>query len=158
MGKESKDSVRQEIVEYIEKTQLAVLSTVRADGTPVPRTIGAFALDNGGKAIYFATLPDAEKTRHIRDNNRVSFLFQHEGQPLPEFRNVVLIGNAARLNDDSELGRAVELITSRSPYVKERIENEGVGTFGFYKINATEIKFLDFRKGIGPESVETINI
>ncbi len=156
MGRDENGKIKQEVVDYIENTQLAVLSTVRDDGTPVPRTMGAFALDDGGRTVYFATVPDAEKTRHIKGNQRVSFLFQHEGQPFPEFRNVVIIGNAALATDEAERGRAIELITARSPFVKERIDNEGAGVFGFYRINATEIKFLDFSKGIGPASVETV--
>ncbi len=92
---------------------------------PVPRTMGAFAQDNGAKTIYFATLPDTDKTRHIKDNNKVSLLFQHEGQSLAEFRNVVILGSAAIIDSDEELQRAVTGISSRSPFVKERIETVG---------------------------------
>jgi general stress protein 26 len=158
MGQDSKGSVSQEIIDYIEQTQWAVLTTVSKDGVPVPRTMGAFAQDNGGKTIYFATLPDTDKTRHIKANNRVSFLFQHEGQSLAEFRNVVVLGNASIIDSDEELQRAVTGISSRSPFVKERIDIDGVGTFSFYKVGASEIKFLDFKKGIGPASVETFTI
>jgi len=155
MGNASKGNVSQEIIDYIEQTQWAVLSTVRNDGVPVPRTMGAFAQDNGRKTIYFATLPDTGKTRDIKENNRVSLLFQHEGQSLPEFRNVVVLGSAAIIDSDEELQRAVAGISSRSSFVKERIETVGVGTFSFYKVGATEIKFLNFKKGIGPAAVET---
>lgn len=156
MGSESKGAIRQEIIDYIDQTQWATLATVRKDGTPVVRTIGAFALDKGGASLYFATLPEAEKTRHIRGNNRVSFFFQHEGQQLLEFRNAEVIGRAAKITDGEELGRAVALITARSPFVKEHVEKHGVDTFGFYEVAASEIKFLDYRKGIGPAAVETI--
>lgn len=155
MGNAAKGNVSQEIIDYIEQTQWAVLSTVRNDGVPVPRTMGAFSQDNGGKTIYFATLPDTDKTRHIKENNKVSLLFQHEGQSLAEFRNVVILGSAAIIDSDEELQRAVTGISSRSPFVKERIETVGAGTFHFYKVGASEIKFLDFKKGIGPAAVET---
>jgi len=158
MGNDLKGNVSKEIIDYIEQTKWAVLTTVSADGTPVPRTMGAFAQGNGGATIYFATLPDTDKTRHIKANNRVSLLFQHEGQSLPEFRNVVLLGSASLIDSDEELQKAVTSISSRSPFIKERIDNTGVGTFSFYKVGAWEIKFLDFKKGIGPESVETIVI
>jgi general stress protein 26 len=158
MGNASKGNVSQEIIDYIEQTQWAILSTVRNDGVPVPRTMGAFSQDNGGKTIYFATLPDTGKTRDIKENNRVSLLFQHEGQSLAEFRNVVVLGNASIIDSDEELQRAVKGISSRSPFIKERIENAGVETFSFYKVGAAEIKFLDFKKGIGPGAVETVII
>jgi hypothetical protein len=53
---------------------------------------------------------------------------------------------------------AVASISSHSPFIKERIDNVGIGTFSFYKVRVTEIKFLDYKKGIGPESVETVII
>jgi general stress protein 26 len=158
MGQDSKGNVSQEIIDYIEQTQWAVLTTVRNDGTPVPRTMGAFAQDNGAKTIYFATLPYTDKTRHIKDNNRVSLLFQHERQSFPEFRNVVVLGNASIINSDEELQRAVTGISSRSPFVKERIDKDEVGSFSFYKVGTSEIKSLDFKKGIGPAAVETVII
>ena len=158
MGQDLTGSVSQEIVDYIEQTQWAVLTTVRDDGTPVPRTMGAFAQDNRGETIYFATLPDTDKTRHIKANNRVSLLFQHERQSFPNFRNVVVLGNAATIESDEELQVAVASISSHSPFIKERIDNVGIGTFSFYKVRVTEIKFLDYKKGIGPESVETVII
>jgi len=156
MGSNANGKIRQEIIDYIGATQWAELATVRIDGTPVVRTIGAFALDNGGTSIYFATLPKAEKTRHIEDNNRVSFFFQHEGQQLNEFRNAEVIGSAARISDGAKLDRAVRLVAERSPFVREHIEKNRVQTFGFYEVTASEIKFLDYRKGIGPQALETI--
>jgi nitroimidazol reductase NimA-like FMN-containing flavoprotein (pyridoxamine 5'-phosphate oxidase superfamily) len=148
--------IDKEIAEYIEKTPLVELATVRSDGAPVVRTLGAFAPADGGATVYFVTHPDAEKTRHIQGNHRVSLFFQHEGQALPEFRNVALIGTAARIADGQERARAVELTSARSAYVKERVSKEGDGVFEFYKVTATEVKYLDYRKGIGPGAVRNI--
>lgn len=148
--------IRQEIADYIERTAFASLATVRGDGTPAIRTIGAFAVGNGGTSIYFATQPEAEKTRHISGNSKVSFFFQHEGQQLQEFRNAEVLGNAARITDGADLGRVAGLIGARSPYVREQIEKNGIGYFAFYEVRATEVKFLDYRKGIGPQAVETV--
>ncbi|AJE02182.1 pyridoxamine 5'-phosphate oxidase family protein [Geobacter pickeringii] len=156
MGSNVNGKISQEIIEYIGGTLWAELATVREDGSPVVRTIGAFALDNGGSSIYFATLPNADKTRQIEANNRVSFFFQHEGQQLHEFRNAEVIGSAAKIDADDKLERAVRSIAERSPFVREHIEKNGVGTFGFYEVTASEIKFLDYRKGIGPEAIETV--
>lgn len=158
MGTESNGKIKPEIVEYIEKTPLAVLATVKSDGTPVVRTMGAFAQTNGGTTVYFVTVPQAEKTRQIEGNNKVSFLFQQEGQQLAEFRNVALIGKAAKVTADPELNLAAKLISARSPYVKERIEKEGLAIFSVYKVIASEVKFLDYRKGIGPQAIETISL
>jgi pyridoxamine 5'-phosphate oxidase len=150
--------IKQEVTDYIESTKLAELATVRSDGAPVVRTMGAFAPADGGATIYFSTLPAAEKTQHIRGNHKVSFLFQHEGQSLPEFQNVAIIGNAAQVTEEAEIAQAAALISARSPFVKERIAKEGRSFFAFYKVSATEIKYLDYRKGVGPQAIEIITL
>lgn len=151
----STGKIRQEVVDYMDRAALASLATVRGDGTPVIRTIGAFAVGNDGTSIYFATQPEAEKTRHISGNSKVSFFFQHEGQQLPAFRNAEVLGTAARITDGADLGRVAGLISARSPYIKEQIAKSGIGFFAFYEVRAAEVKFLDYSKGIGPQAIET---
>src|SRR5512138_1815872 len=87
-------AVRPEIVEYIGSAPWAVLATVREDGAPVVRTMANFAPSPDGREIWFSTGPGSEKTGQIRKNGTVSFLFQHEGQEIPSFRNVAVIGDA----------------------------------------------------------------
>ena len=149
-------TIRQEIVDYIDQTLWAELATVREDGTPVIRTMGAFALGNGGASIYFATLPGADKTRHISSNSRVSFFFQHEGQELQKFRNAELLGNAEKVTGEAEVRQVAAQISARSPFVKETIDKYGIATFDYYEVKGTEVKFLDYSKGIGPQAIEVI--
>jgi nitroimidazol reductase NimA-like FMN-containing flavoprotein (pyridoxamine 5'-phosphate oxidase superfamily) len=156
MGNSTDVAIRQEIIDYIDATQWAELATVRGDGTPVIRTIGAFAHDNGGASVYFATFPGAEKTRHIGSNSRVSFFFQHEGQQLQEFRNVELLGDAAKVIGADDIRYVAGLISERSPFVKEFIEKNGIAAFDYYEVRVTEVKSLDYRNGIGPQAIEVI--
>lgn len=158
MAQDPDGNIRQEIVDYMEQTQWAELATVREDGTPVIRTMGAFAIDRGGASICFATMPGAAKTRQIASNSRVSFFFQHEGQDFPTFRNVEVLGDAARITAEADIRRAAEMISARSPFVRDLIEKNGLGTFEFYGIRGSEIKYLDFSKGVGPQAVEVIRL
>jgi len=156
MGNSTDVTIRQEIIDYIDTTPWAELATVRGDGTPVIRTMGALALDNGGATLYFATFPGAEKTRHIDSNSRVSFFFQHEGQQLQEFRNVELLGDAGKVTGEDDIRHVAELISARSPFVKEFIEKNGIAVFDYYEVRVTEVKYLDYRNGIGPQAIEVI--
>lgn len=158
MGVASNGKIRQEVIDYIDATPWAELATVRGDGTPVVRTIGAFALDKGGTSIYFATFPGADKTKHISKNSRVSFFFQHEGQDLLGFRNVEILGDAGKVSGDDEATRVAAHISDRSPFVKEHIEKNGIAAFEFYEVKASEVKYLDYGKGIGPQAVEVITL
>ncbi len=148
--------IKQEILDYIASTPWAVLATVRGDGTPVIRTIGAFAFENGGGSVYFATFPGADKTRHIDGNSRVSFFFQHEGQQLQEFRNVELLGDAAKVNGEDDIRHVAALISERSPIVQAFIEKNGIAVFDYYEVRVTEVKSLDYRNGIGPQAIEVV--
>ena len=49
----SKQTISTEIAEHVDKTPIGVLAYVRADQTPVQRTLGAFA--RLGDDIVFAT-------------------------------------------------------------------------------------------------------
>lgn len=158
MAISSNGKIRQEIIDYIEATPLAELATVRQDGTPVIRIIGAFTLDKGGTSIYFATFPGAEKTRQISANKRVSFFFQHEGQDLFGFRNAEILGDAVKVSNEGEAIRVAGLISARSPFVKDLIEKNGVGAFEYYEVRGSELKFLDYSKGIGPQAIEVITL
>ncbi len=158
MARGSNGNIRQEIVDYMEQTHWAALATVREDGTPVVRTMVAFAIANGGASIYFATLPGSAKTRQISSNGRVSFFFQHEGQDFPTFRNVEVLGDAARITAEADIRQAADMISARSPFVRDLIEKNGLGTFVFYEVRASEIKQLDYGKGIGPQAIEVIKL
>jgi hypothetical protein len=120
--------------------------------------MGAFAIDDGGARICFATMPGASKTRQIARNSRVSFFFQHEGQDFMTFRNAEALGDAARISVGEEIRRTAEMISARSPFVGEMIEKNGLGAFEFYEIRVSEIKFLDFGRGVGPQAVEVIKL
>lgn len=158
MAVASDGRIRQEIIDYIDATPLGELATVRQDGTPVIRTIGAFALDKGGTSVYFATFPGAEKSRQIGANKRVSFFFQQEGQELLGFRNAEILGDAVKVGDEGEALRVAGLISARSPFVKDLIEKNGVGAFEYYEVKGSELKFLDYSKGIGPQGIEVITL
>ena len=158
MGETTRNLLRQDSIDYINATSWAELATVREDGTPVIRTIGAFALNEGGTSIYFATFPNADKTQHIARNNRVSFFFQHEGQQLHEFRNVELLGDTGKVTGEEDILHVATLLSARSPFVKEFIEKNGIAVFDYYEVEVTEGKFLDYRHGIGPQAIEVIRL
>ena len=152
------ETVRRDIVDYIEETAWATLATVREDGSPVLRTMGNFAPGPGGRHIFFSTGKEAGKSRQIRANPRVSFLFQHEGQALAAFRNVAAVGEAELLNGGPELALGAETLSARCPHFRAQVAREGLDSIGVYRVRVEEIKALDFRRGFGPEAVESFRV
>ncbi len=147
--------LKKEIENYINSTKYTVLGTVK-DDIPVTRTIGAFA--NDGLTVYFSTNKNTEKVKHIGKNPHVSLLFQQEGQELKSFKNVSIIGRAIQVLEKNEQEKAIALIGSRNPRFKERVANGEVKDSTFFRVEPIEVKFIDFSKGIGADSVQVVPV
>jgi nitroimidazol reductase NimA-like FMN-containing flavoprotein (pyridoxamine 5'-phosphate oxidase superfamily) len=148
--------LKQTIAEYIGKTRVSALATVRADGSPVIRAIGGFAPD--GLEIYFSTAKASAKAAQIAGDAPVSFYFQHDNQEIPVFKYVSLIGQARELNVGPERQKAIGILSARSPRFKARAEKGELQDSVIYRVSPSEIKYLDFSKGQGPESTQVLKL
>jgi nitroimidazol reductase NimA-like FMN-containing flavoprotein (pyridoxamine 5'-phosphate oxidase superfamily) len=146
--------LRLAVHEYIKQTRWGTLTTVREDGAPVSRAMGSFAPD--GANLFFSTPKKAAKVRHIAKNNLVNFFFQHEGQDLATFKNVAVIGRAEEVTGDVEYQRAVQLLSARNPRFKARAERGELKETSLFLIRTTEIKYLDYSRGVGPIAIQEI--
>ncbi|MDD5465162.1 MAG: pyridoxamine 5'-phosphate oxidase family protein [Candidatus Omnitrophica bacterium] len=150
---------KEEIKSYINNTKLFTLATIDSGNGeiyPALRVIGAFATN--GFTIYFSTGKDSAKSKQIENNPNVTAYFQQEGQALPNFRNVTVIGKARLLQCEGEFNKALELIGNRNPRFKERIKNNGRDKVAIFKIKPETIKSLDYGRGHGAQAVEKIKI
>jgi len=145
----------QNIQDYIAQTRWATLATVRPDGAPVLRAMGSFAPD--GLDIIFSTAKATAKVEQISKNNLVSFFFQHEGQELPTFKNVAVIGRASELKDE-ERKKAIDRLSARNPRFKARAEKGELGDTVIIKIISKEIKYLDYSKGFGAAGIQVLTL
>lgn len=150
----SDEKLEGEVIDYIAKTRLAILATVRGDQAPVVRTIGSFAQD--GLNIYFSTGKETAKVKQIEGNKVVSLFFQQEGQEIGTFKNVALIGEAEKVREGNELTKAVELLGNRNPRFKARIEKGELEKVAIFKVQPKEVKYLDFSKGHGEDALQEI--
>ncbi|AKG34159.1 hypothetical protein VK70_05860 [Paenibacillus durus ATCC 35681] len=152
MSKEVKDR----IVKYLNDTRFVVLATVNSDQSPVLRSLGSFAAD--GYTIYFSTQKNSKKVEQIQENPKIVLFFQHENQELSSFVNVSVHGTAEPITEPAEIGRAIQQLSSRNPRFKERAEKGELQDTVIYKVDARELKVLDFSKGIGAGAVEVIAV
>ena len=146
--------LQQTVAEYIGKTRVSALATVRADGVPVIRAIGGFAPD--GLEIYFSTAKTSAKAAQIGDGAPVSFYFQHDGQEIGTFKYVSLIGRASALNAEPDRQKAIGILSARSPRFKARAEKGELADTVLYRVTPAEIKYLDFAKGPGAAGVQVL--
>ena len=147
--------LKNKVVDYIGKTKFAVLATIGEDNAPKLRTIASFANDE--LKIYFSTGKSTAKVKQIKENPEVTLLFQHEGQQLAEFRNIILTGTAKILDGEEEFEKAVNLLGARSQRFKERVEQGQLEDTLIFVIEPKKVKSLDFSKGIGPNAIEEMD-
>jgi nitroimidazol reductase NimA-like FMN-containing flavoprotein (pyridoxamine 5'-phosphate oxidase superfamily) len=143
----SQEQWEKEVVDYVDKTKFAVLAYVRNDQTPVLRSMGSFV--PSGLDIYFSTRKDAAKVQEITGHKRVSFFFEHDNQELGQWKNLLFIGEAEKVDNGSELNRAVELLGNRNPRFKERVAKGDLPSTQIFRLKTKEIECLDYGKGIG---------
>jgi len=148
--------LKQTITEYIGKTRVSALATVRADGAPVIRAIGGFAPD--GLEVYFSTAKASAKAGHIGGDAPVSFYFQHDNQEIAAFKYVSLVGRAQEIKAEQERQKAIGILSARSPRFKARAEKGALQDTVIYRVSPSEIKYLDFAKGVGPEGVQILKL
>lgn len=141
------EQLKSEVLDYITKSEFAVLNYVREDKAPVSRAMGSFV--PSGLDLYFSSRRDAAKVKEINANKKVSFFFEHDNQELSVWKNVLLIGDAELVESESELKTAVELLGARNPRFKERVAKGELQNTAIFKIKTQEIEYLDRTKGQG---------
>ncbi|MCC7352710.1 MAG: pyridoxamine 5'-phosphate oxidase family protein [Anaerolineae bacterium] len=97
------DNKRQKVDERLRKEQIIWLATTRPNGTPHLVPIW-YAWD--GSKVYFATPPNTQKIRNIRQTPRVAIA-------LPDGMNVVVLEGDAALVDGAEHKHAAELFNKK---------------------------------------------
>ncbi len=143
----STEQWKNDVAAYADKTRFAVLAYVRNDGAPLLRSIGSFAPD--GLNLYFTTRKDAAKVKEISDRRRISFFFEHEGQELAQWKNLLLVGDAVKVDEGDEFKHAVQLLSNRNPRFKDRVDKGELPGTQIFKLNTEEVEFLDYGKGLG---------
>lgn len=138
----SQTNNKSEIQKYILDSKYALLNYVRSDLTPVSRAIGSFAPD--GDDLFFSTRQETSKVKEIEKHRRVSFYFEHDNQAPESWKSLLLIGDAEPVSVSSQdYEKAVERLGAKSPRFKERVEKGELGTTAIYRINTTELEYLD---------------
>jgi nitroimidazol reductase NimA-like FMN-containing flavoprotein (pyridoxamine 5'-phosphate oxidase superfamily) len=143
----SQDILTPEIEKFVSKAGLGILAYTRADHTPVQRTFGAFAvIDND---IVFTTQKSSAKVPEIVQRPRVSFFIEKTDQQFGEWKSALFLGDAVELQDASEIAQAIERISARSPFIRERVAKGELKGFALFRLRTQAIEWLDYGKGLG---------
>jgi nitroimidazol reductase NimA-like FMN-containing flavoprotein (pyridoxamine 5'-phosphate oxidase superfamily) len=143
----SKQTISTEIAEHVDKTPIGVLAYVRADRTPVQRTLGAFA--RLGDDIVFATGRRSAKVANLAERPRASFFVEPAGQEPPKWRSALFTGEVREVTCATKRDAALAAVSARNAYIRERLAQNGGADFAIYRLETREIEWLDRTKGAG---------
>ena len=143
----SNQEVEHEILKYVEDTPLGVLAYVRADGTPVQRTFGAFAVS--GNDVLFATRKSAAKVANIAARPQVSFFVEKKDQDMNGWKSALYLGTAAAITSEDDLQLAVKAISARNEFIRNMLAQAGLKEFELYRLKTRVIEWMDNAKGQG---------
>ena len=140
-------NLEEEIQKYVDTTPLGVLAYVRADGTPVQRTFGAFAVS--GNDVLFSSKKDAGKVANIADRPRDSFFVEKRDQDKSGWKSALYLGTAAPITEEDERQSAIQTISARNEFIRNLVAQGGLKDFALYRLKTSAIEWLDFAKGPG---------
>jgi len=92
---------REEAWEVLRRSHTGILSTLRADGSPITLPVWFIALD---ETICFATPSRTKKVSRINRDGRASFLVE-SGERWAELCGVHLVGRVERVDDEKDKAR-----------------------------------------------------
>ena len=138
-----------EIKEYLKENKSVVLATTGEYGQPDLRSLGGYNFD--GYTLYFGSAATANKVKQITDNSKVSVLVQHEGQVIPNFKNVTIYGIAEKLTG-AAYEAAKKIIQERRPNAEFNEAEKSI-----FKVIPKKIKALDFSSK-PEEQITVINL
>ena len=93
----------EEIAGFVSDHGTAVLTTLRADGRPVPLPVWYVAIDG---ALYFQTPLRSRRVGNIERDPRVAVLID-DGERWEHLRGVLIQGTAERVTDEAVLTRVL---------------------------------------------------
>jgi len=116
-----------EISELLRQQPLAVLAT---QGEEYPYcTLVGFAASDDLRSLFFATIRDTRKFRHIQRHAQVSMLIDSRANTARDFKDALALTvlGEARLEEGSDRPEHVARYLNKHPYLKDFVSNPNCG-------------------------------
>ena len=114
--------------DVLERSHTGILTTLKADGSPVTLPIWFVALD---RTICFSAPSGTKKVARVRNDPRASFLVE-SGERWAELRAVHVSGTVERVDDESEVARIDKALDAKYASFRTPRENMPDATRAHY--------------------------
>ncbi|NNK77889.1 MAG: pyridoxamine 5'-phosphate oxidase family protein [Litoreibacter sp.] len=133
------------IQQIIDQTNHMNIATIRPDGFPQATAVSYV---NDGKTLFFATGADAQKTKNISANNKISVTINRPYETWEEISGISLGGTATRLTDAAEIEKVTTLLFKKFPQIVNYAPDDPEEV-AFFRVDPMVISLLDYSKGFG---------
>jgi uncharacterized protein YhbP (UPF0306 family) len=124
------------VLEYLNRQATLTLATASPAGVPRAST---FLYVNDGPNLYFWTKPGTTTTRHVEQNQLVSFAIDEYTDDLKQTRGVQGTGECSVILSGEEIARVADLFGRKFP----DLSPGATMSISFFRIAPTELDFID---------------
>jgi len=135
------DNLNQRIMDILNTSNVLTLGTSVGGNSSAASVFFA----NDGFDIYFFTFNNSRKAEQIRVNPKVQCVVRPDGQE--DIKELQIEGFARLVKDRDEIEKAYNMISNVTDAFKKYMDDEFLEknkVVGYYKINPTVIKYVDF--------------
>ena len=141
-------------INFINDSARGVLLTLDKEKEIHGRPIGAFGNDE--LDIFFASRKATKKAEHIDLDPKVTFYIENPGTAAGEFKYLSVSGDASAIVDESELEKAIKIISIKYPKINELSQSKDFNEWAIYKIKAKNVKYYENTEGGPIEVIEEV--
>ncbi len=138
-------SLKEKIIDIIDKTDDMTIATQRPDGFPQATTVSYV---NDGTTIYFGTTDDAQKARNIDRDNKVSATINRPYSTWEDIVGLSLGGHAHRVTNKDEFDRIGALMMKKFPQI-QNYEGFSDTPLSIFRVDPVVFSVLDYTQGFG---------
>ena len=136
---------RKQITSIIDGVKDMTIATVREDGFPQATTVSYV---NDELDIYFMTGAEAQKTKNIENNNKVSMTFDSDYEDWQHIEGLSMAGLADFVTDPEKQSEINQMLLDKFPQAANMEPMEGVEPV-YVHVAPVVISLLDYQKGFG---------
>jgi hypothetical protein len=140
-----KQTVRDRIIDILDRCRDMTIATVRPDGAP-QATVVSFVHD--GLLIYFGCGAESQKARNIASNRRVSITITPPYADWMHIQGLSLAGAASEVHLPAEQASVTKLMLQRFPEAANIPQPEPL-SLKLFRVRLSLASILDYTQGFG---------
>lgn len=146
------ESIRQKVLELLDRHRLMTVATLRPDGWPQATTVGYVS---EGLTLYFLCSPQSQKARNLACDDRISLTIDHDTSDPMAIAGLSMAAHAQRVADSQEAARVLSMLPAKYPEYGA-VPMPKPEEIAVFRVAPKVISVLDYTKGFGHADLVTL--